>query len=206
MNSLPAPLDDLGGAVESSRPGLRPVLAPRVGHRTDGANLRRHSLLAHCESVAPVCAGQRDRWILNLLNTRKHTMNSTVSHASPALTNGKLFLNAMILAGLAAVLGLNMADANAATGDATSAASAATPPHKAERVVSDTWITTKVKSEILKSSVAKGFDVKVTTLHGVVTLKGSLASADAIDQVKAIAGKVKGVQSVDTATLAVAAK
>ena len=119
-------------------------------------------------------------------------------------TQGQLFLNAMILAGLAVVLGLSLADANAATGDAASATPTAT--HKTERVVSDTWITTKVKSEILKSSLAKGFDVKVATLHGIVTLKGSLASSDVIDQVKAIAAKVKGVQSVDTSTLVVAAK
>ena len=73
-------------------------------------------------------------------------------------------------------------------------------------MVSDSWITTKVKSKILKSSLAKGFDVKVKTLHGIVSLKGTLANSDAIDQVKAIAGKVKGVQSVNTSTLQVAAR
>jgi len=131
-------------------------------------------------------------------------MNINVSSKQLASTQGQLFLNAMILAGLAAVLGLGLADANAATDDAASAAPTAT--QKTERVVSDTWITAKVKSEILKSSLAKGFDVKVTTLHGIVTLKGSLTSSDVIDQVKGIAAKVKGVQSVDTSTLVVAAK
>ena len=130
-------------------------------------------------------------------------MTSHVLYAPTASTNVKLFLNAMILAGLAAVLGLSLSDANAATSDA---ASAATSTQKTERVVSDTWITTKVKSEILKSSLAKGFDVKVTTLQGVVTLKGALASADVIDQVRAIAVKVKGVKDVDTSTLLVATK
>lgn len=122
----------------------------------------------------------------------------------PAATPGRLFLRAMILTGLAAVLGLGMADANAATADA--AGSAPTETQKTERVVSDTWITTKVKSEILKSSLSKGFDVKVTTLHGIVTLKGSLASPDAIAQVKAIAAQVKGVQGVDASTLVVATR
>ena len=131
-------------------------------------------------------------------------MDINVSSKQPASVQGRLFLNAMILAGLAAVLGLGLSDANAATDDAASAAPTAT--QKTERVVSDTWITTKVKSEILKSSLAKGFDVKVATLHGIVTLKGSLASSDVIDQVKAIAAKVKGVQSVDTSNLVVAAK
>jgi hyperosmotically inducible protein len=131
-------------------------------------------------------------------------MNINVSSKPSASMQGRLFLDAMILAGLAAVLGLGLSDANAAAAEAASSGPTAT--QKTERVVSDTWITTKVKSEILKSSLAKGFDVKVTTLHGIVTLKGSLTSADVIDQVKAIAAKVKGVQSVDTSNLVVAAK
>ena len=112
----------------------------------------------------------------------------------------------MALTALAVMLGLGLSNAKAAAADAASAAATPTSTQKTERVMSDTWITTKVKSAILKSSLAKGFDVKVTTLHGGVTLKGTLASADAIDQVKAIAAKVKGVQSVDTTTLSVAAK
>ncbi len=123
-----------------------------------------------------------------------------------AFTPGKLFLNAMALAGLAVVLGLCLSDANAAAADAASAAATPTATQKTKRVVSDTWITTKVKSEILKSSLAKGFDVKVTTLHGVVTLKGTLSSTEVIDQVRAIAVKVKGVQNVDTSSLVVVAK
>ncbi len=131
-------------------------------------------------------------------------MNANASIAPAALPNGRLFLKAIVLAGLAAALGLGLSDANGATDAAASAAPSAT--HKTERVISDSWITTKVKSEILKSSLAKGFDIKVTTLHGVVTLRGSLASADAIDQAKAVAVKVKGVQSVDASPLGVAAK
>lgn len=133
-------------------------------------------------------------------------MTNKFSSTTQASTPSKLFLNAMALAGLAVALGLCLSQAHAAAADAASAASTPTATQKTERVVSDTWITTKVKSEILKSSLAKGFDVKVTTLHGIVTLKGTLSSADVIDQVKAIAVKVKGVQSVDTSTLVVAAK
>ena len=72
---------------------------------------------------------------------------------------------------------------------------------KTRRVVSDSWITTKVKSEILADSVSKGFDVSVTTKHGVVMLKGSLANGDAVAHVKDIASQVKGVKSVDTSML-----
>lgn len=72
---------------------------------------------------------------------------------------------------------------------------------KTERVASDSWITTKVKSEILASSLTKGFEVSVKTTRGVVVLKGSLASQDAVDHVKDIAQKVEGVKSVDVSGL-----
>ena len=75
---------------------------------------------------------------------------------------------------------------------------------KTKRVASDTWITTKVKSEITADSVSKGFDVSVTTTHGVVVLKGTLANQDAIDHVKDLAEKVNGVKSVDTSSLKIA--
>jgi hyperosmotically inducible protein len=75
---------------------------------------------------------------------------------------------------------------------------------KAERAVSDSWITTKVKSEILANSVSKAFKVRVTTKQGAVTLAGKLPNQDAIDLVKMIAEKVKGVKSVDTSALVVA--
>ncbi|PXX33830.1 MULTISPECIES: BON domain-containing protein [Burkholderia] len=77
---------------------------------------------------------------------------------------------------------------------------------KTERAVSDSWITTKVKSRILSDSVSKGFDVSVMTTHGVVTLKGSLASQHAIDHVRNIARSVKGVRHVNTGELFVAGK
>ena len=63
--------------------------------------------------------------------------------------------------------------------------------------MSDSWITTKVKSEILADSVSKGLNVSVKTIHGVVVLKGALANQDAIDHVKDTAEKVKGVKSVN---------
>jgi hyperosmotically inducible protein len=77
--------------------------------------------------------------------------------------------------------------------------------HKAvadtERVGSDSWITTKVKSEITADSISKGFDVHVKTLHGVVMLRGTLPNRDAIDHVKDIAQKIDHVKSVDTTEL-----
>jgi hyperosmotically inducible protein len=111
----------------------------------------------------------------------------------PASTFGAMLL----VGGLA--LGSNIA--LAAADDATM------PPSKAassaERVVSDSWITTKVKSEILANSISKAFKVHVKTKTGVVTLKGKLPSQDAVDLVKMIAQKVKGVQRVDASGLVI---
>ncbi len=77
---------------------------------------------------------------------------------------------------------------------------------KTKQAVSDSWITTKVKSEILADSLSKGFEVSVTTIDGMVALKGALPNQDAIDHVKDIAQGVEGVKSVDTSDLAVAGK
>ena len=71
-------------------------------------------------------------------------------------------------------------------------------------MVSDSWITTKVKSEILANSVSKAFKVQVKTKYGMVTLAGKLPSQDAIDLVKLTAQNVKGVKSVDVSGLSIA--
>jgi hyperosmotically inducible protein len=72
---------------------------------------------------------------------------------------------------------------------------------KTERVGSDSWITTKVKSEIMADSISKGFKVSVKTVHGVVMLSGVLPNDDAVAHVKDLAQKVEGVKSVEASQL-----
>ena len=72
-----------------------------------------------------------------------------------------------------------------------------------KHAVSDTWITTKVKSELMADSLTKGFDVKVVTTKGVVVLSGTLPNEDAVKRSKELAEKVDGVKSVDTKDLVV---
>jgi hyperosmotically inducible protein len=69
---------------------------------------------------------------------------------------------------------------------------------------SDSQITTDVKTEIAGDSLSKDVSIGVTTTEGVVALTGSLASQDAIDHFKDVAGKVPGVKSVDTSALVLA--
>lgn len=72
---------------------------------------------------------------------------------------------------------------------------------RAERVGSDSWITTKVKSELVGDTGKRGFDVHVKTLHGVVVLNGSLPSEQDVREVRDIARHVEGVRDVDTTEL-----
>ena len=76
---------------------------------------------------------------------------------------------------------------------------------KTERVGSDSWITTKVKSEIMTDSISKGFKVSVKTVHGVVMLSGVLPNDDAVAHVKDLAQKVEGVKSVEASQLTASA-
>lgn len=75
-----------------------------------------------------------------------------------------------------------------------------------KQVISDSWISTKVKALILADSISKGFEVNVDTYDGVVVLKGVLSNQSAVDYVKDIASKVEGVKSVDVSMLFVAGK
>ncbi len=68
---------------------------------------------------------------------------------------------------------------------------------KTGKYASDSWITTKVKSDLLADSVTKGLDISVKTSNGVVALSGMVGSQDAIDHAEDLAKKVKGVKSVD---------
>lgn len=73
--------------------------------------------------------------------------------------------------------------------------------NESEQPVGDTWITTKVKTELLADTAVKGTDINVSTVNGVVTLAGVLDNQAAIDKAITIAKGVKGVTDVDTRAL-----
>ena len=72
---------------------------------------------------------------------------------------------------------------------------------RAERVGSDSWITTKVKSELVGDTGTHGFDVHVKTMHGVVMLRGTLPTEHDVRHVADIARRIQGVRRVDTSEL-----
>ncbi len=69
--------------------------------------------------------------------------------------------------------------------------------------VSDTWITTKVKSELLTTKGIPSTDISVETNNGVVTLTGVLSSDIEVKKAVAAAKSVKGVKEVDDSGLKV---
>lgn len=77
--------------------------------------------------------------------------------------------------------------------------------HDSAEPVTDSWITTKVKTDLLTSKNVPGTEVKVETVNGVVTLSGTVASQAEHDKALRVTKGIKGVKSVDASNLKVAA-
>ncbi len=67
---------------------------------------------------------------------------------------------------------------------------------KAEEAVSDTWITSKVKSTFLADKNLSGMDIKVETKKGVVALSGMVKTDAERDLAIETAKNIKGVTAV----------
>lgn len=73
-----------------------------------------------------------------------------------------------------------------------------TPAVKAGEEVSDAWITTKVKTDLMATGDVPGTGIDVDTKDGVVTLTGTVESQAVADKAKSVAGNIKGVKRVDS--------
>lgn len=67
---------------------------------------------------------------------------------------------------------------------------------KAEEAVTDTWITSKVKSSFLADDSISGLDIKVETNQGVVSLSGVVPTDAERDLAVQKAKAIKGVHDV----------
>jgi len=76
-----------------------------------------------------------------------------------------------------------------------------TASDQSDQPVTDTWITTKVKSELAVTKGVSSMDIKVDTANGIVTLVGTQDTKLAIDKAVAVARGVKGVKDVDYSAL-----
>lgn len=104
-----------------------------------------------------------------------------------------------ITAAAATALTLTMTGAFAQTTQATQAPMtlAAGEMTKASEATSDTWITTKVKSDLVTEKGIPGTDIKVETNKGVVSLSSTVAVTEAQKTTAVnITKKIKGVKAV----------
>ena len=68
---------------------------------------------------------------------------------------------------------------------------------KSGAYVDDSWITSKVKSEMVANKTVHAHNINVNTTRGVVTLTGTAATWDESNKAAEIANSVKGVKSVE---------
>ncbi|CRM09082.1 Osmotically-inducible protein Y precursor [Pseudomonas sp. 31 R 17] len=95
---------------------------------------------------------------------------------------------------LTLAMGANVAFAQTSQAPMTLAAGEAT---QAKESVSDTWITTKVKADLLTEKGIPGSDIMVETNKGVVSLSSKVAVSDSQKATAvAITKKIKGVTAV----------
>jgi len=74
---------------------------------------------------------------------------------------------------------------------------AANTVDEAKQDTSDTWITTKVKADLVTEKGIPGSDIKVETNKGVVSLSSTVAVTESQKDVAvAITKKIKGVKAV----------
>lgn len=118
------------------------------------------------------------------------TLSGTADSAAARDTAGRLTMSTR---GVVSVNNQLVVDSN----KPTAVDSAKSSMSKAEGAISDSWITTKVKSTLLYSSNVSGSDITVSTQGGNVTLSGKVRSGAERDLAVELAQNVRGVKSVD---------
>lgn len=114
----------------------------------------------------------------------------------------KKIQNSLTAAAVTAALSLPLASAaladNTPAIEKTEAVMLATNENveQAKDAVSDTWITTKVKSTLLAEDATPGMEIEVETKDGVVSLSGTVATEAEKEAAIAKAKGIKGVREV----------
>ena len=71
------------------------------------------------------------------------------------------------------------------------------PPPRSAEVLPDSLLTGRIQSAILSDPGMAGADVSVTSIHGVVSLTGSVQSQEQLALASALAQREDGVMRVD---------
>lgn len=133
------------------------------------------------------------------LDIHVDTDNGRVKLTGTAATNDEKSLAGRIANDTEGVSGIDNQIAIVTTPNAHERAHAAS--ERGEQKVSDSWITTKVKSSLMFTRSIHAFDITVTTTDGVVKLDGLVDSAGERARALQVASDVRGVKRVDTSGL-----
>lgn len=98
-------------------------------------------------------------------------------------------------------LGLVLAAGSFGAAFAQTSASSASMKQDSAQPGTDTWITTKVKTELMATKGIPSTEISVTTVNGTVTLSGVVESKAQVQKAVAVAQAVKGVHKVDSTAL-----
>jgi hyperosmotically inducible periplasmic protein len=101
-----------------------------------------------------------------------------------------------ITLGIALALG-----SSAAVWAAAPPSTTATAQESSDQPGTDTWITTKVKAELMTTKDIPSTEISVTTTNGIVMLAGVVDTKAQVEKSIAVAKAVKGVQKVDSSAL-----
>lgn len=104
-------------------------------------------------------------------------------------------MNKFLTTTLGVALALGSAGVTFAANDMSTSADKSSQPG------TDTWITTKVKTELATTKGISSNDISVTTKNGIVTLSGVVDTKAQVQKSVAVAKSVKGVHSVDSSAL-----
>lgn len=126
--------------------------------------------------------------------SQRVTLKGTADSAEARDLAGRLAMNTPDVIAVKNLIVVDAAHASAADKASTSVA-------EAERDVTDSWVTAKVKSTFAHSSNVNGSDIAVKTSNGVVTLSGKVSSGAEHALAIELAQNVRGVKSVDSSAL-----
>jgi hyperosmotically inducible periplasmic protein len=133
------------------------------------------------------------------LDIHVETDNGKVTLSGNANSSAEKDLAGRIAHNTNGVTGVNNRIAMGGTSSTGSNAKAEvkTAARETGEAVSDSWITTKVKSTLLFSRNVDGLDIGVTTSNGVVSLSGVVDTPAQRELAKELAQNVRGVKKVD---------
>ena len=114
-------------------------------------------------------------------------------------TRARTTLRVLAVALLAGTVGTAMAD----NPDTKEREDRKMTERESSQPVDDTWITTKVKADLLTTSDVSGLELNVETVEGVVSLTGDVDTQAEADRAVAVAKGIKGVTRVDSSGIKV---